>query len=267
MLLVSILAISVVSACISFPMIEKNKNCNFSVEFFSQNETQILESLNSHKINCSFSNSDIQQLKDYVKLGYSVKFQTTKEYQKFLADAKKENEKTGCVNYYKAVARKGLWTIYIYDLKTRDESGKECPQLKANCPAAIVAAIVWNDLIETPIVGNDSDEHGCKGSAGYSWCEEKNKCLRIWEENCTQKTKILPETASLRARERLGELGFNISLKEVGQNKTVYIAEAEKQGKFLGLFKVKAKVSAEIDSETGEVIKTHKPWWSFLAGI
>lgn len=44
-------------------------------------------------------------------------------------------------------------------------------------------------IIETPVptdtmVGNDSDEHGCKGSAGYSWCEEKQKCLRVWEEPC-----------------------------------------------------------------------------------
>lgn len=34
------------------------------------------------------------------------------------------------------------------------------------------------------IVGNDQDAHGCIGSAGYSWCEPKNKCLRIWEESC-----------------------------------------------------------------------------------
>ncbi len=34
------------------------------------------------------------------------------------------------------------------------------------------------------IVGGDRDEHGCIGSAGYSWCQEKQKCLRIWEESC-----------------------------------------------------------------------------------
>jgi hypothetical protein len=32
--------------------------------------------------------------------------------------------------------------------------------------------------------GSDRDAHGCIGSAGYSWCEEKQKCLRIWEESC-----------------------------------------------------------------------------------
>jgi len=32
--------------------------------------------------------------------------------------------------------------------------------------------------------GSDRDEHGCIGSAGYSWCAPKNKCLRTWEEKC-----------------------------------------------------------------------------------
>lgn len=36
----------------------------------------------------------------------------------------------------------------------------------------------------TPIVGGDKDAHGCIGSAGYTWCEIKQKCLRAWEEKC-----------------------------------------------------------------------------------
>ncbi|MCL4374706.1 hypothetical protein M1523_02490 [Patescibacteria group bacterium] len=46
-------------------------------------------------------------------------------------------------------------------------------------------------ISETPVasptaqlVGNDRDEHGCIGSAGYTWCAAKNKCLRVWEEPC-----------------------------------------------------------------------------------
>jgi len=35
-------------------------------------------------------------------------------------------------------------------------------------------------------LGGDRDAHGCIGSAGYSWCEAKSKCIRIWEENCTE---------------------------------------------------------------------------------
>lgn len=32
------------------------------------------------------------------------------------------------------------------------------------------------------IVGGDQDEHGCKASAGYTWSEALQKCIRIWEE-------------------------------------------------------------------------------------
>lgn len=35
-----------------------------------------------------------------------------------------------------------------------------------------------------PLLGGDRDGHGCIPSAGYSWCEVKKKCLRVWEETC-----------------------------------------------------------------------------------
>lgn len=41
---------------------------------------------------------------------------------------------------------------------------------------------------ETPLVGGDKDEHGCIGSAGYTWCEPKQQCLREWEEPCGEAT-------------------------------------------------------------------------------
>ncbi|MGV8176673.1 MAG: substrate-binding periplasmic protein [Candidatus Bilamarchaeaceae archaeon] len=33
--------------------------------------------------------------------------------------------------------------------------------------------------------GSDRDSHGCIPSAGYTWCDAKQKCIRPWEENCT----------------------------------------------------------------------------------
>lgn len=36
----------------------------------------------------------------------------------------------------------------------------------------------------TMMPGSDRDSHGCIPSAGYSWCESKQKCLRTWEEAC-----------------------------------------------------------------------------------
>jgi len=40
------------------------------------------------------------------------------------------------------------------------------------------------------LVGGDKDSHSCIGSAGYSWCEVKNKCLRPWEETCSATSTV-----------------------------------------------------------------------------
>lgn len=43
----------------------------------------------------------------------------------------------------------------------------------------------WWYQSQTPqLIGGQKDEHGCLGPAGYSWCEAKQKCLRVWEEKC-----------------------------------------------------------------------------------
>jgi hypothetical protein len=51
-------------------------------------------------------------------------------------------------------------------------------------PASKIVPVEDNSRKEQPLLGGDRDEHGCIGSAGYSWCEAKNKCLRQWEEKC-----------------------------------------------------------------------------------
>lgn len=38
------------------------------------------------------------------------------------------------------------------------------------------------------LAGADSDSHGCKGSAGYTWSEVRQDCIRIWEAG----VKIMP---------------------------------------------------------------------------
>ena len=48
-------------------------------------------------------------------------------------------------------------------------------------------------LPENPIVGGDSDEHGCKGSAGYSWSIVKNECIRLFESGI----RLDPKAAAL----------------------------------------------------------------------
>ena len=38
------------------------------------------------------------------------------------------------------------------------------------------------------MVGNDKDEHGCIGSAGYVWSEVRNDCIRLFENGVAVKS-------------------------------------------------------------------------------
>jgi len=67
---------------------------------------------------------------------------------------------------------------------------------------------------QSNLVGGDHDEHGCIGSAGYSWCEIKQKCLRVWEEECEGTGTKVNESISSE------ELGIKVSYYSNPENKT-----------------------------------------------
>jgi hypothetical protein len=94
------------------------------------------------------------------------------------------------------------------------------------------------------------------------------KCIKDYSNGRKAEVKIMPQTASQTAIDRLGELNFTIELKEVGtgnNKEVVYELTGKKQGKFLGIFKIMATERVQVDAETGEVKKVIKPWWAFLA--
>jgi len=90
---------------------------------------------------------------------------------------------------------------------------------------------------EQKLIGGEKDEYGCLVAAGYSWCEKKEKCLRIWEEGCDKITTLLAqlnegtsETFSALAETtfdwRVGESGE--LLKEItGFSKTAFAVTPE----------------------------------------
>lgn len=70
------------------------------------------------------------------------------------------------------------------------------------------------------VVGNDRDAHGCIGSAGYSWCEPKQKCLRTWEEKC--ETEATSTDSALKVNESVTseQLGLKVSFYSNPENRT-----------------------------------------------
>lgn len=91
----------------------------------------------------------------------------------------------------------------------------------------IAGAAGWvafkNNAAPNNMVGNDRDEHGCIGSAGYSWCEVKQKCLRPWEEKCQAESasngaalsetqaRVIAEQSCLKGGESLAPGYYNDS--------------------------------------------------------
>ncbi len=51
---------------------------------------------------------------------------------------------------------------------------------------AVAEPMMVEEVHEAPaeeLVGGDMDEHGCIATAGYIWSEEKQVCVRPWEED------------------------------------------------------------------------------------
>jgi hypothetical protein len=61
-----------------------------------------------------------------------------------------------------------------------------------------------------PIVGGDSDEHGCKASAGYSWDATLAQCIRVWEKPQTLVTWA--HESALTRYANVADYGYDRSL-------------------------------------------------------
>lgn len=85
--------------------------------------------------------------------------------------------------------------------------------------------------------------------------------------------KVMPDVAAERALERLRlrncneSQGCQIELKQVGEgnmSKMAYEVRREARARVLGIFKTNVDVEAQVDAETGEIIRTRKPWWASI---
>ena len=104
--------------------------------------------------------------------------------------------------------------------------------------------------------------------------QEKTKLHVALSNGKNAEIKVMPNTASETALERLRlkncgeENNCQIELKEVGAGekaRMAYEVKVQKSSKVFGMFNAKMDVEAQVDAETGELIRTNKPWWAFLA--
>jgi hypothetical protein len=77
------------------------------------------------------------------------------------------------MEYTRLDIRHGVFTFYNANAPATE-----------NVTTTNATTLVNGTANQTPLLGGDRDAHGCIPSAGYSWCESKQKCLRPWEEQC-----------------------------------------------------------------------------------
>ncbi len=76
------------------------------------------------------------------------------------------------------------------------------------------------ELTNEKVIGGEKDPMGCLLSAGYTWYEEKQKCLRAWEEGCENGawTKMACEKEGGRLVSNIDNQGkCNLNEKDLGK--------------------------------------------------
>lgn len=156
-------------------------------------------------------------------------------------------------------------------------------QVRAQTKAQVMAGELMNENGKQMSFENQGE--GLKFQVGNAFAHTNMELMQEQVQNKTRlkvklsngkdsEIKVMPDTASEKALERLRlkvcseENGCQIELKEVGQGeeaRAAYEVQAQKQARFLGLFKTQMQVQAQVDAENGEVIQSKKPWWAFLA--
>jgi hypothetical protein len=118
----------------------------------------------------------------------------------------------------------------------------------------------------------------CSGECEYNETGNESRIMKRLSNGRNVEIKVMPDVASERALEALRlhrcieENNCTIELKEVSargnateNSSLVYEIQRERKAKVFGFIGSKMKVGAEVDAETGEVLRINKPWWAFLA--
>ena len=120
--------------------------------------------------------------------------------------------------------------------------------------------------------GNFSADCDCNITQEKS--QNKTKLKTQLSNGRNAEIKVMPDTASEGALERLRlkncieEQGCTIELKEIGKgNETelAYELKTQRQSRVFGIIKTPMQVQAQVNAESGEIIRIKKPWWAFIA--
>jgi hypothetical protein len=148
------------------------------------------------------------------------------------------------------------------------EKNITCPE-NCTCVGSVIKCDLKNGTREMTIIAGKSGNvivqvKNINMSTNVTLYHHNGKVYRDIGNNQTKEIKYLPDKVKEKIEERLRQKNCtceNMTLDENG----IYKVRIEKKARLFLLFSVKEKVNAEIDSETGEIIRIKNPWGGFLA--
>lgn len=150
-------------------------------------------------------------------------------------------------------------------IKTHYANQSECPT-NCTCSGSTIKCEFESGRTMTVYAGNSGNTivqiKNVNASTNIAlYKSEDGKIYGIFKNNETKEI-ILPDEVKERIqnRTRVRLQNETMNLTEDG-----YIVRAHKKARLFWIFPVKEHVRAQVDAETGEIIKVKSSWWGFLA--
>ncbi len=188
-------------------------------------------------------------------------------YDKEKYDAKCVCKKNRCI--WNKITQNQIKNIVRIENRIRAEmQSGECPE-KCACAGSVTKCQLANGTREMTIVAGKSGNmivqvKGINASTKVAlYKSEDGKLYGVFKNNETKIVKLLPNQIREKIRERLARQLENeeMNLNEEGD----YEYEAQKRARLFLIIPVRVAVRAELDPETGKIIRLRNSWWSFLA--
>ena len=142
----------------------------------------------------------------------------------------------------------------------------ECPD-NCTCTDSVTKCELENGREMTIRAGKSGNiivqVKGINMSTNVTLYKSEGKVYGVFKNNNTKEIRVMPDMVKNKIREKIArELeDEEIKLDEDG----IYQYRARKKVKLFGFIRTRIRVSAEINSETGELVKIRNSWWGFLA--